>query len=131
MAYFASVVDNTITNVIVIDNNDCLNYLGNFSEEIGAEFCAKNFGSDKLWIQVKEERPGGIGHTYDSVNDVFIAPRPYQSWTLNSETFKWESPIPEPELTEEQREQRYLYVWSEELYTSDNTKGWLLIPHNT
>jgi hypothetical protein len=48
----------------------------------------------------------GIGYTYDSVNDVFYAPKPYASWTLNQSTWLWESPVPMP--TDEQ-----LYKWDE------------------
>ena len=37
----------------------------------------------------------GIGFTYDSMNDVFIAPKPYEDWILVN--YKWEAPIPYPE----------------------------------
>jgi hypothetical protein len=33
--------------------------------------------------------------TYDPVNDVFIAPQPYGSWTLD-ENFDWQPPTPMP-----------------------------------
>jgi hypothetical protein len=38
----------------------------------------------------------GIGFSYDAVNDVFIAPQPYPSWTLNN-NFDWQAPTPKPE----------------------------------
>jgi len=38
----------------------------------------------------------GIGYTYDRTNDVFYAPKPYPSWTLNQTTWLWESPTPYP-----------------------------------
>jgi len=38
----------------------------------------------------------GIGYIYDAVNDVFIAPQPFASWSLN-ENFDWQPPIPRPE----------------------------------
>jgi hypothetical protein len=37
----------------------------------------------------------GIGYTYDAVNDVFIAPQPYPSWSLD-ENFDWQPPTPMP-----------------------------------
>ena len=37
----------------------------------------------------------GIGYTYDSVNDVFIAPQPFSSWSLD-ENFDWQAPTPKP-----------------------------------
>ena len=36
-----------------------------------------------------------IGYTYDATNDVFIALKPYQSWTLD-ENFNWQAPTPMP-----------------------------------
>jgi hypothetical protein len=37
----------------------------------------------------------GIGFTYDAINDVFIAPQPYLSWSLD-ENFDWQAPMPKP-----------------------------------
>lgn len=47
----------------------------------------------------------GIGYKYDSVNDVFISPQPYESWSLN-ENFDWQAPIAKPEG---------FYYWDENL----------------
>ena len=47
----------------------------------------------------------GIGHTYDAVNDVFIAPQPYPSWSLD-ENFDWQAPTPMPTESD--------WYWSEE-----------------
>ena len=44
----------------------------------------------------------GIGFTYDSVNDVFYAPRPsnqtgvFYSWTVSAPTWLWQPPVPYP-----------------------------------
>lgn len=38
----------------------------------------------------------GIGFTYDADADVFIAPQPYPSWSLD-ENFDWQPPTPKPE----------------------------------
>lgn len=37
----------------------------------------------------------GISYTYDAVNDVFISPQPYPSWSLD-ENFDWQAPTPMP-----------------------------------
>ena len=37
----------------------------------------------------------GIGFTYDAINDVFIAPQPYNSWSLD-DNFNWQPPIAKP-----------------------------------
>lgn len=38
----------------------------------------------------------GIGDTFDEDADVFIRPRPYPSWTLDS-NHDWQPPTPRPE----------------------------------
>jgi|TARA_R100000479_G_C6384554_1_gene202490 hypothetical protein len=38
----------------------------------------------------------GINFTYDETNDVFIPPKPYESWTLNSSIWDWEAPVEKP-----------------------------------
>lgn len=48
----------------------------------------------------------GVGYTYDATNDVFYAPQPYASWTLNNTTWTWEAPTPMPTDGKQ-------YVWDE------------------
>jgi hypothetical protein len=45
-------------------------------------------------------------HLVHKVFGVFkvVTSSPYPSWVLNTENYEWYSPIPEPELTEEQKE---------------------------
>ena len=38
----------------------------------------------------------GIGYTYDTVRDAFIAPQPFASWVLDEATCRWEAPVPMP-----------------------------------
>lgn len=38
----------------------------------------------------------GIGYKYDEELDAFVAPKPFDSWTLNEETAIWEAPTPYP-----------------------------------
>jgi len=57
----------------------------------------------------------GIGYTYDSTNDVFYAPKPYPSWTLNETTWLWEPPVAHP--TDDK-----IYRWDE------TTTTWIEVP---
>lgn len=47
----------------------------------------------------------GIGYSYDPVNDVFIAPQPYPSWSLD-DNFDWQAPTPMPTDGK-------IYTWNE------------------
>ena len=49
----------------------------------------------------------GIGFTYDSEKDAFIAPKPFDSWILNEETCSWEAPVNYPQ-------DQLFYFWNEE-----------------
>lgn len=50
----------------------------------------------------------GIGFSYDSDRDAFIAPKPYESWVLDEATCFWESPIPYP------GDEDTLFEWDED-----------------
>lgn len=48
----------------------------------------------------------GEGYRYDEEADVFVAPQPYPSWTLDS-NHDWQSPVPKPTGDK-------FYTWDEE-----------------
>ena len=93
MAHFAKIDENNIvTQVLVVDNS---------VEHRGADFLANDLGLGGTWIQTSynnnfRKQYAGVGFTYDSSNDVFIAPQPYPSWSLD-ENFDWQPPTPRPE----------------------------------
>jgi hypothetical protein len=100
MAHFAQLDENNVVmQVIVVNNNDCLDENGVESESVGAEFCKNLFGGN--WIQTSYNKKfrknyAGIGYIYRSDIDAFILPQPYPSWLLNSELGIWEAPVPLP-----------------------------------
>lgn len=66
MAYYAQIVDNIVTEVIVV-NDDV---------QDGAQFCHNTFGGE--WIQTYMNNPdkiyAGIGYTYNPATNDFVAP---------------------------------------------------------
>ncbi len=121
MAHFAEIdTNNEVLRVLVVDNENVMDENGNESEEIGIKFLQNIFGEDTKWVQTSYNsnfrfRYAGIEMIYDEKLDVFLPPKPYQSWVLNNNTYDWDSPIPEPELTEEQKNEKAYYEWNEEL----------------
>jgi hypothetical protein len=121
MSHFAKVEDGIVTNVIVAEQ----------------DFIDSGIvGDPESWIKTSyntcmgvhygpDGRPdGGIalrgnyaskGYIYDSRLDAFYTPQPYASWTLNTQTFMWEAPIPKP------FNEKY-YTWNEK------TKTWEELP---
>jgi hypothetical protein len=102
MAHFAQLDENNVViNIIVVNNNNCLDANGNESESVGIAFCKDIIGSDTRWIQTSynanfRKNYAGLGHTYDITRDAFIPPSPYKSWILLEETCQWTPPIPYP-----------------------------------
>ena len=98
MAHFAEMDEtNTVLRVIVVANDDTADADGTEIETIGAQFCNDLLGG--TWVQTSYNNNlrvqfAGIGYTYDESLDAFIAPQPFPSWGLNSDTADWEPPSP-------------------------------------
>jgi hypothetical protein len=103
MAHFAKLnSDNIVIHVSFVDNWNCVDSNGNELEEIGIAYLKSVHGDDTNWKQTSfsssiRKNYAGIGSTYDPQKDAFIAPQPYNSWTLNETTCKWEAPTPKPD----------------------------------
>jgi hypothetical protein len=93
MAHFAKIVDGVVEQVIVADTK---------------EWCQANLGGE--WVQTSYNTHGGvnsraggealnknyagIGYTFDGIG--FAAPQPFESWTLNADSYLWEAPTAMP-----------------------------------
>ena len=92
MSHWAEIDNaNKVIQVLVGDNNDP-------SGDEGYQWLLDNLGGN--WIQTSynhnfRKQFAGIGYRYDAVNDVFIAPQPYPSWSLD-QNFDWQPPTPMP-----------------------------------
>ena len=101
MAHFAKLDENNIvTNVHVIDNVNLLDSDGKESEAVGIAYLIGVHGGG-TWKQTSynanfRKNYAGIGDKYYSEHDLFAAPQPYASWTLNTTTGKWEAPVAYP-----------------------------------
>jgi hypothetical protein len=77
------------------------------------------FGNKLLIMDNIRKNFAGIGFKYDQTRDAFIAPKPFNSWTLNEDTCIWEAPVAMPTLTQEQIDNNNYYRWNEENLTWD------------
>ena len=83
MAHFAKVENNSVTQVIVVNNETLENKEFPESEVIGIAFCQSLFGEDTQWLQTSYNGKfrgqfAGVGMTYDSVKDEFVSPDPVE-----------------------------------------------------
>ena len=75
MAHFAQLNGNTVSQVIVI-NNEVINNLPDLEgESIGIAFCKSLFGENTLWAQTSYSgafrgKFAGVGDTFDGTNFV-------------------------------------------------------------
>jgi len=102
MAHFAKIgLNNKVINVVSVHNNELKDADGVEQEVLGIQFLEGVTGWS-LWKQTSynaniRKHFAGIGHTYDEDRDAFIAPKPFNSWTLNEETCLWEAPVAYPD----------------------------------
>ena len=121
MAHFAQVIDGIVQQVIVISDRDAPDPAPEHSEPLGQAFIQEVLSLDGEWVQTSYNNTfrahyAGIGYTWDATNQVFIAPQPYPSWTLD-EAWNWMPPVPYPD-------DGGMYTWDEE------TQTWVLIEEN-
>ena len=96
MSHFAEIDSNGIVQRVIVAEQDFIN-----SGAVGDSF---------LWVQTSyndnfRKQYAGVGYKYDRAADVFVAPQPYPSWTLDS-NHDWQPPTAMP--TDGKR-----YTWDE------------------
>ena len=67
----------------------------------------------------------GQGYEYNVELDAFVPPKPnteWTSWTISTETYNYEAPIPMPNT--ELLEANTTYQWNEAAYQANNQTGW-------
>jgi hypothetical protein len=95
MAYYAFLDKNNIVTEVIpgidetelIEGLDTETWYGNFRGQV----CKRTSYNGNIRKQY-----AGIGYTYDADNDVFIAPQPYPSWSLDAD-HNWQPPTTRPE----------------------------------
>ena len=92
MSQFAKLDENNLVTEVIVGNPS-------MTPEQALQFITDTFGG--TWVQTSYTGAirynfAGIGYSYDSVADAFIAPQPYASWLLNTDTYTWQAPVPYP-----------------------------------
>jgi hypothetical protein len=96
MAHYAFLDENNIVTEVITGRNedevvdgisDWEEWYGNFR----GQRCVRTSYNHRIRKQF-----AGIGYYYDEDADVFVAPQPFPSWTLD-ENHDWQPPVPKPE----------------------------------
>ena len=118
MAHFAKINEQKmVVEVLVIGNEQVDNLPFPESEAVGQAFIAScNITGE--WLQTSyngnfRKQYCGTGYYYNAEADVFVAPQPFPSWTLD-ENSDWQPPVARPEDDK-------IYTWSEDDLTWKET----------
>lgn len=110
MAHFAEIdTKNRVLRVLVVPDEQ---------EHRGSQYLSTDLRLGGDWIQcsynnkIKKQFPG-VGYVYDEINDVFITPRPFPSWTLDN-NFDWQPPTPQPSENIYEAGHVLMWNWNEE-----------------
>jgi len=108
MAHYAFLDNNVVTEVItgideteLIEGLDTETWYGNFRGQV----CKRTSYNNNIRKQY-----AGIGYTYNPIADVFVAPQPFPSWSLDA-NHDWQPPTPKPE--------EGFWSWNEETLSWD------------
>jgi len=121
MAHFAEIdALQRVIRVLVVDDADIQNENGNEDDLVGMKYLHDAFGG--TWLRTSyntqngvhilggtpfRKNFAGVGSTYDSARDAFIPPKPFDSWTFNETTCRWDVPVVMPDDDKN-------YRWDEE-----------------
>lgn len=106
MAHFAEIDENNIVvRVLVVPDSE---------QHRGQEYLADNLGLGGRWIQTSynsniRKMFAGQGYVYNEELDIFLPPKPYNSWILDSIKGEWAAPVTRPE-----EEEGKALIWVEE-----------------
>tara|TARA_Y100000004_G_scaffold50498_1_gene55649 strand:+ start:1346 stop:1699 length:354 start_codon:yes stop_codon:yes gene_type:complete len=112
MAYFVTLNnENIVSDIQVISDDILIGIDGNENDQNGIDFLNQMQGFHPKRLRTYKDGSkrnifASVGCSYDANNDVFILPKPYPSWTLNSDN-KWEAPVSPPTDGE-------VHIWNEE-----------------
>ena len=133
MAYFAKLgAGNIVEQVISINNAVITDANGVEQEQLGIDFINNLYKTNDVWKQTSynssfRKRYASVGYSYDEQRNVFLKPKPFDSWLLNEETLEWEAPVVYPEtytlnlLDEKGNLTKDIYYWNE------NRRKWDLL----
>jgi hypothetical protein len=111
MAHYAFLdADNVVTEVITgIHETELIEGLS--PEEWYANFRGQVCKRTSYNHNIRKQY-AGIGYTFDATADVFIAPKPFASWSLDA-NYDWQAPIERPADGKQ-------YLWDE------SNQAWVL-----
>lgn len=106
MAHFAQIDNNNIVQQVLVVPDE--------QQHRGNDYLSIDLGLGGTWIQTSyngtvRKMFAGVGYSYNQELDIFLPPKPFNSWVLNETKGEWEPPIPRPTDVE-----GMVSIWDEE-----------------
>jgi hypothetical protein len=112
MAHYAFINENYIVTEVIVGKDE-----SNFDWErhygdIRGQLCKRTSYNTIGGVHTTGGTPyrknyAGIGYIYDPTLDAFYPPKPYNSWTINTNSCLWEAPVAYPN-------DENVYTWNED-----------------
>jgi hypothetical protein len=94
MAHYAFLDDNNVVTEVITGKDESELIDGLIPEEWYGNFRGQVCKRTSYNHNIRKQY-AGIGYSYDAVADVFITPKPFESWSLD-ENYDWQAPIDYP-----------------------------------
>ncbi len=106
MAHFARIDENNIVQEILVVPDE--------QQHRGNDYLSVDLGLGGRWIQTSyngniRKMFAGIGYSYNEELDIFLPPKPFNSWVLNETKGEWEAPIERPVVSTDK-----VAIWDED-----------------
>jgi hypothetical protein len=127
MAHYAFLNEHSVVTTVIVGNDegyDGVNWEDYYAQEMGQPCKRTSYNTCGNVHYGPDGQPDGLppfrgnyaaqGFFYDATLDVFIPPKPFPSWLLNTQHYLWDPPVPCPQ------DGKY-YVWDEA------TQSWMVL----
>jgi hypothetical protein len=94
MAHYAFLDENNIVTEVIVGKDETELIDGLTPEEWYGNFRGQTCVRTSYNNNIRKQY-AGVGYTYNETADVFIAPKPFASWSLDA-NYDWQAPIERP-----------------------------------
>jgi hypothetical protein len=100
MSHWAEIDENNIVLRVLVGSNDEPDEGQAFVESLGGTWIKTSYNGNIRGTYA------GIGFSYNKEEDIFVRPKPFDSWTRNGSDWEAPTPYPSDEKT---------YLWNEQI----------------
>lgn len=99
MAHFAEIDTNGMVLRVIVVPEQVTVVNGEEDEQAGIQYLKAMFGDTTIWRQTSfngtiRKNYATAGGSYLEDLDVFVPPKPYESWILDQASYLWTPPVP-------------------------------------